>query len=44
VISVDAKKSELIGDFDHQGQKGEAAGTSEEVSAYHFPNEAKAVP
>ena len=42
VISVDAKKSELIGDFDNKGQKWEAAGTSEEVSAYNFPTEAKA--
>ena len=42
VISVDAKKSELIGDFDNKGQKWEAPGTSEEVSAYNFPTEAKA--
>ena len=41
VISVDAKKSELIGDFNNNGQKWEAAGTSEEVSAYNFPSEAK---
>jgi len=42
VISVDAKKSELIGDFNNVGQKWEASGTSEEVSAYNFPTEAKA--
>jgi hypothetical protein len=42
VISVDAKNSELIGDFDNNGQKWEAAGTSEEVSAYNFPSDAKA--
>ena len=42
VISVDAKKSELIGNFDNKGQKWESQGTSEEVSAYNFPNEAKA--
>ena len=37
VISVDAKKSELIGDFDNKGQKWEAEGKAEEVSAYNFP-------
>jgi len=42
VISVDAKKSELIGNFKNNGQKWEAEGTSEDVSAYDFRNEAKA--
>ena len=42
VISVDAKKSELIGDFENNGQKWEVSGTSEEVSAYNFPTDAKA--
>jgi hypothetical protein len=41
-ISVDAKKSELIGDFNNNGQKWESEGYKEEVSAYNFPTEAKA--
>lgn len=45
-ISVDAKKTELIGNFDNNGQKWEAEGYREDVSAYNFPSEAvaKAVP
>ena len=42
VISVDAKKSELIGDFKNEGQKWEERGMSEEVSAYNFSSDAKA--
>jgi len=42
VISVDAKKSELIGNFKNHGQKWEAKGTPEDVSAYDFRSEAKA--
>lgn len=42
VISVDAKKSELIGDFSQEGRKWESVDHKEEVSAYTFPSDAKA--
>ncbi len=46
VISIDAKNTELIGDFANSGQKWEAAKYREEVSAHDFSGdaEAKAIP
>jgi transposase len=40
VISVDAKKKELVGDYDHGGQEWQPAGQPEEVRAKDFPDKA----
>jgi transposase len=39
VISVDAKKKELVGDFKNPGQEWHPKGTPEEVRVYDFPIE-----
>lgn len=36
VVSVDAKKKELVGDFTNAGQEYQPVGTPEEVNAYDF--------
>ncbi len=38
VISVDAKKKELIGRFSNKGQEYQPTGTPEEVETYDFPS------
>ena len=38
VISVDAKKKELVGRFSNNGQEYQPAGTPEEVETYDFPS------
>lgn len=37
MISVDAKKKELIGDFKNAGRQWRPAGTPQPVQAYDFP-------
>ena len=46
VISVDAKKKELIGNFKNSGRKWMSKGSPKEVNVYDFPSlsEGKAVP
>jgi len=45
VISVDAKKKELIGDYAHKGREWRPAGDPRRVDVHDFPGEAgKAVP
>jgi len=46
VISVDAKKKELVGNFKNPGREWQPVGEPEEVSVYDFPDKAvgKAIP
>lgn len=46
VISVDAKKKELVGDFKNQGREWQPVGQPEPVRVHDFPDEAlgKAIP
>ena len=41
VISVDAKKKELIGDFKNNGKEWRQKGNPEETKVYDFPSDAK---
>ena len=43
VISVDAKKRELIGNYQNKGSEWTPKGAAVEVNAYDFPSEAKGV-
>ena len=40
VISIDAKKKELIGNFKNNGQEWHSKGNPEEVNVYDFPSDA----
>jgi len=46
VISIDAKKKELVGNFKNPGREWQPVGEPEEVSVYDFPDKAvgKAIP
>jgi len=46
VISVDAKKKELVGNFKNQGQEWQPQGTPEQVQVHDFPDKklGKAIP